>query len=322
MIYAPIVLFVYNRLDHTQKTIDALKNNVLASESELFVFSDAAKNFIDNPEKTGLIQSQVSDVRKYIHTIKGFRKVTVIEQPENKGLANSIIDGVTSIVNRFGKIIVLEDDLVTSPYFLQFMNDALNFYENEDQVISIHGYTYPMEQPLPETYFVKGADCWGWATWKRGWALFENDGEKLLRELQKRKLTKEFDFNNAYSYTQMLKDQIAGKNNSWAIRWYASAFLHNKLTLYPGQSLVRNIGNDGSGVHSGENKYFEVTLNPNPVSIDSHLSIEETIEIRKKTQAYFRQWNKPLSLFNRIIFLLNVCIKKMLCFIKIKQDKN
>ena len=130
---------------------------------------------------------------------------------------------------RCDKVIVLEDDLVTSPHFLQYMNDGLGIYERDDRVISIHGYSYPVHGKLPETFFLRGADCLGWATWKRGWDLFEDDGQRLLNELERRNLTRSFDFDGSYPYTQMLRDQIAGSNSSWAVRWYASAFLRDKL---------------------------------------------------------------------------------------------
>lgn len=127
-------------------------------------------------------------------------------------------------------------------------------------MISIHGYVYPTRQALPEAFFLKGADCWGWATWQRGWALFNHDGKFLLNELRRRRLTRLFDFNGTYPYTKMLEDQIEGRNDSWAIRWYASAFLAEKLTLYPGSSLIQNIGNDSSGTHCGSTDILDVEL--------------------------------------------------------------
>jgi hypothetical protein len=227
----------------------------------------------------------VDSVRKYLKTITGFKKVTIIEREGNLGLANSIISGVTEIVNRFGRVIVLEDDLVCSPYFLKYMNEALDFYEKEDTVISIHGYVYPVAGKLPETFFLKGADCWGWATWKRGWDLFEPDGKKLLDGLSKRNLRKEFDFNGTFPYTKMLKDQIRGKNNSWAIRWHSSAFLNGKLTLYPGMSLIRNIGTDESGTHSGKTDMYDVAISRDPVPV-SEIPIEENRMAREEIKRF------------------------------------
>ena len=172
---APIVLFIYNRPWHTQQTVETLQKNELANESELFIYSDAAKN-----EQAS---ESVNAVREYIKTINGFKEITIILRDKNWGLADSIIDGVTKIVNEYGRIIVLEDDLVTSPYFLKFMNEGLTMYENEDKVASIHGYIYPIDN-LPNTFFIKGADCWGWATWKRAWDVFEPNGQKILDELK------------------------------------------------------------------------------------------------------------------------------------------
>lgn len=276
---APIVLFVYNRPMHTSLVVEALLKNSLASESDLFIFSDAPKN--------ETVKKEVENVRLYLAKITGFKSVTILERTENWGLANNIIDGVTSVVKQYGRVIVLEDDLVVSPYFLKYMNEALDFYEKEEQVVSIHGYVYPVKRPLPETFFIKGADCWGWATWKRGWDLFCPDGKYLLEEIDKQHLKMKFDFDNSYPYYKMLKQLIEGKNNSWAIRWYASAFLQNKFTLYPGRSLVNQIGVDGSGTHCGVNEMFNVSLADSPIEL-SETMIQESKQGRNAFIYYFR----------------------------------
>ena len=275
---APIVLFSYNRLWHVRQTIEALTKNELARESELFVFSDGPKTEKD--------ESKVKEVREYIKTIKGFRKVEIIERDRNFGLASNIIDGVTKIVNEYRRIIVLEDDLITSPYFLTYMNKALEIYQDEEKVASIHGYVYPLPNPekLPDTFFIRGADCWGWATWERAWKLFEADGKKLLNLLIERKETNIFDFNGSYGYTKMLKDQLQGKNDSWAIRWYASAFLNNMFTLYPRKTLVRNIGADNSGTHCITTDIFD-----GEIAVDiilEKLPVKENEEARKQFECY------------------------------------
>jgi len=252
VVFAPIVLFVYNRPEHARKTVVALQNNILASYSELFIYSDGAKN--DHAK------AKVDEIREYIKTINGFKQVTIFNREKNFGLATNIIDGVTKTVNEYGKVIVLEDDMITSPYFLQFMNDALDVYEEVENVACIHGYLYPLNTILSETFFIKGADCWGWAAWKRSWDLFEMDGKKLLKKIMEQKKQHEFNFDGTYNFLRMLKGQISGRNDSWAVRWYASAFLANKLTLYPGISLVNNIGNDASGTHCGESNVFEVII--------------------------------------------------------------
>jgi len=279
---SPIVLFVYNRPWHTQQTIEALQKNELAKESELFIYSDEAKN-----EEA---RQSVDEVRDYVDSVDGFKKVTVIKRDKNWGLADSIIDGVTKIVNEYGKIIVLEDDLVTSPYFLKFMNKALVMYENDLNVASIHGYIYPIEN-LPETFFIKGADCWGWATWKRAWQHFEKDGQKLLDEVDKNHLQKEIDFNDSSPYVKMLKDQIDGKNNSWAVRWYISAFLKDMLTLYPGQSYVQNIGLDNSGTHcKGKTNIYDSVLCTNMIL--EKIETEEDRFSKEKMTLFFKSTNK------------------------------
>lgn len=276
---SPIVLFVYNRPRHTRQTVAALQGNELVDQSDLFIYSDGPKD--EQSEKA------VQKVREYIHTIGGFKTVTIRERQENMGLATSIIDGVTAVVNECGRVVVMEDDIVTSPFFLRYMNDALKLYEDEETVISIHGYIYPLVEELPSTFVLCGADCWGWATWKRGWDLFEEDGQKLLNELNEKKLTKLFDFNGSYGYTQMLKDQIAGKNDSWAVKWYASAFLRKRLTVYPGISLVRNIGLDGTGTHCGTSGRLDVKLAQNKIAVKP-IDIIENMEARKVFESYFR----------------------------------
>lgn len=277
--FAPTGLFVYNRPWHTRQTVEALRANAEAAQTSLHVFSDAPRN-------AGASQA-VAEVRSYIRSITGFKTVTVIERENNFGLARSIIDGVTRLCEEWGRVIVIEDDMVTSPYFLKFMNEALDLYERDERVISIHGYVYPVKATLPETFFLKGADCWGWATWKRGWDLFEPDGQLLLQALKARKLTHRFDFDGAYPYTRMLKDQIKGKNNSWAIRWHASAFLKDKLTLYPGRSLVLNIGTDNSGTHCSTASELAGDIADSPIKVEP-ISVEQNVFARQQIIKFFK----------------------------------
>ena len=299
---APIALFVYNRADHVAQTVASLQRNALALESELIIFSDASKN--------SSTRGEVRKVKEYIKTIQGFKSVKIIERAENFGLAKSIIQGVTDIVNQYGKIIVLEDDLVTSPYFLKYMNKALDLYEHDESVVSIHGYIYPVKEKLPETFFLRGADCWGWATWKRGWDIFEPDGQKLLKELKKKRLTQEFDFDGSYPYTRMLESQILGLNHSWAIRWYAAAFLKEKLTLYPGRSLINNIGLDASGVHCADTDEYNVALATEPIKLEKQEFIEDA-KSKEIIINYFRSLR-----VNTIVLKLKFFIKKLLLCLK------
>lgn len=282
---APVVLFVYNRPAHTKAVVEALLKNELASASDLFVYSDGPKK----PEDEG----GVNHVRAYIRSICGFRTISLIERDRNMGCAESIISGVAEIINRFGQIIVVEDDIVTSPYFLKFMNEALDYYRDNEHVACIHGYIYPVKARLPETFFLKGADGWGWATWKRGWNLFEPDGAKLLTELNNRNLTCEFNFDGAYPYTDMLEEEIKGKIDTWDIQWYTSTFLREKLTLYPGKSLVKNIGCDCSGTHFGATDKFDTDVSNESVKIGL-IPIEVNQQAREAFKKFFRSLQPSL----------------------------
>ena len=274
---APIALFAYSRPAHFERVVRALARNPEASASRLFVYSDAPKNSV--------AAEAVAQVRVLARAIRGFAAVEVVERESNQGVAKSIIKGVSSLTARLGRVIVLEDDLLPSAHFLAYMNGALQRYADDDRVISVHAYSYPVAQPLPETFFLRGADCWGWATWKRGWDLFEPDGEKLLAALESRRMTRVFDFEDAYPYTQMLRDCIAGRNDSWAIRWYASAFLQGKLTLYPGSSQIQNIGADGTGLHVGTSRGFEHTEWGRRLSL-APIPVEESKAARRAFSAF------------------------------------
>jgi hypothetical protein len=299
MALSPIALFTYNRPIHTRKTIEALQQNRLSDQSDLFIFSDGPKETVSGV--------QVQEVRNYLKTINHFKSVTIIERKSNIGLSANILEGVQQIISEFGKIIVLEDDLVTSPFFLDFMNEGLRLYENDDNVISIHGYVYPVEEKLPNTFFLRGADCWGWATWKRAWHLFQPDGSLLLKRLTESRQTEKFDFEGTYPYTRMLMDQIAGKTNSWAVRWYASAFLENRYTLYPGKSLVSNIGGDGSGTNNGIELLLPAPLNPDPVEI-FRIEVCQNEEAYRAFAAFHRKALHP-TLWNKIKRKLKTVLK-------------
>jgi len=284
-ILAPIVVFTYNRPEHTLRTFNALLENPLANESDIIIYSDSAKTANHN--------KSVDEVRSLLSEITGFRSKKVIHRDKNFGLAESIIQGVTEVLQESEKVIVLEDDMVVSPYFLEYMNEALEQFVEDDRVISVHGYVYPVDFELPEAFFVKGADCWGWATWRRGWEIFEPNGQFLLDELMRRHLIQEFDYNGAYPYSNMLSAQIKGANDSWAIRWHASAFLADKLTLYPGRSLVHNSGNDGSGTHCRNSDRMEVKLSKTKINLDN-IAVESSRIGREAFEIFFKRSQKSL----------------------------
>jgi len=294
MSLSPIVLFVYNRPWHTEQTVGALQKNELAKESELFIYSDEAKN--------ADAQKSVDEVRRYIDSVDGFKKVTIVKREKNWGLADSIIDGVTNIINKYGKIIVLEDDLVTSPYFLRFMNEGLNFYKDENKVMHISGYVYPIENSdLEDTYFIKPTSCWGWATWDRAWKYFKKDKDLNL-EIFDKKMIKDFNLNNSYNYFYQI---IANKNkilNTWAIFWYTSVYLNGGLSLHPKKSFVKNIGYDGEGVHCGKSSVFDVELiNRYPIKFTT--KIKEDYEARKRFEIFFNSIKSPF--YRRAIIYLS-----------------
>jgi hypothetical protein len=280
----PIVLFVYNRPWHTQQTVAALQQNELASESELFIYSDAPK--------TEQEQVKVQEVRDYIHLISGFKKVTIIEREENWGLADSIIDGVTNIVNQYEKIIVLEDDLVTSPHFLRFMNEALNIYMDEKKVMHISAYNLPITpENISETFFYRASSCWGWATWRDRWTFFEKDADKIVKQFSLKDIY-HFNVNGSYNFWSHLIANKQKKLNTWAIFWYANIFLEDGLCLHPSVSLVANIGHDGSGKHCGDTIQFDVELSQKPVT-EFFKSIDENSSALNKIINFYRKDNIP-----------------------------
>jgi hypothetical protein len=259
--FAPIALFVYNRPEHTRRTLKFLQQNQLAAESRLYIFSDGPKN--------AAAESLVAEVRQLIREVDGFKSVEIVERQENWGLAKSIITGVTQLVNEYGRIIVFEDDLITSPYTLRYFNEALAQFEQEEKVMHIGAYMYPLpletSEKLPETFFFRAATSWGWATWARAWQHFNPDVNDLMKQFNAEQ-KHQFAIEGTMNFWKQMKELKWGRNNSWAIRWYASIFLRGGLTLNPAHSLVSNIGHDGSGVHSGINEIYNVSIHPRPVS--------------------------------------------------------
>lgn len=281
--FAPIVVFAYNRPDHLTACLNSLSANPQAQASELTIFCDGPK-VGEDPQK-------VHAVREIAHHWQGmepspFAAIHIVEQPVNRGLANSVISGVSETLASNERVIVVEDDLVVAQDFLGYMNQGLDLYESETDVISIHGFMYAVSADLGQSVFLRGADCWGWATWRRGWELFRADPQELLDELRQCEDRKEFDFNGGFPYTAMLQEQAEGKIDSWAVRWYASAFLANKLTLYPGTSLVTNIGQDSSGTNFVTDRQARSSHQPNlgclseplrPIPVVESLNAREAI---------------------------------------------
>ncbi len=286
---APIALFVYKRTDHLKEVINSLKKNDLCSESDLFIYSDGPKNKSD-------IES-VNNVRDYISTISGFKNINIIKNKKNNGLANSIINGVTSILNKYDKVVVLEDDLIVSPHFLEFMNYSLEKYKTNKEVMQISGYMYPVKiSSQYDSFFMPLTTSWGWATWQDSWSSFDKNmkGYELLEN--NKKLRSKFNLGNTIDYFNMLEKQKAGLVDSWAIRWYLSVFMNNGLVLYPRKTLVRNIGMDGTGTH-GDNYELEHNILDNKFMVNTYPDSIKSIDmeiIQKKI--------KEINLFKQPLF--------------------
>lgn len=303
MQYAPIALFTYNRADHTRQAVESLLKNEEAKYSELFIFSDGAKT----PEK----QRGVDENRAYIHTVSGFKSVTIIEREKNWGLANSLIAGITEIVNKYGRVIVVEDDLILSPYFLKFMNEALEKYEEDERVSAVSAFLEPTEAKIEETFFLRYFDCWGWGTWKEAWRLFNPDASQLLRKMRWK--TRSFNVGGYGGYYGMLYCQKEGLIDSWAIRFYASSFLAEKLVLFPYKSLVLQNGFDGSGIHNckDDGKWrTQMILADSPINIRDVDVLENKYMYQKYSDYYKKNIDtKKMSYFYRKIkFYIRILI--------------
>lgn len=244
---APVVVFTYNRVEHLEKTLDALNNCDLASETDLFIFCDSFKSDKDKTK----VEMAISVVDKFA-TNNCFHSISITKASKNKGLAKSIMEGVTSVIALYGKAIVVEDDLIASRYFLRYMNGALDYYEHDKTIWAISGYTFPMKslEAYPYDIYLSGRGCsWGWATWIDRWNMVDwnvSDYRSFKHNYFKR-----IKFGQWGKDLPILLDyQINLNANSWAIRWCYSAFTRNMLTVYPKRSYIKNYGIDGSGVHS------------------------------------------------------------------------
>ena len=276
--YSPIALFVYNRPGHARRTVDALAKNIGAQDAVLHVFSDAAKSSTD--------VASVNEVRSYLKQISGFKQIVIIERAENFGLAKSIIDGVSDLCSRHGRVIVLEDDLETSPYFVRFMNEALEFYETTPKVMHISGYMFPIDASgLPETFFLRTASCWGWATWDRAWKHFSKEPKKLLGEYTEQRINR-FNMDGAYNFFAQVEQNESGLINTWAVFWYATVFHMDGLCLHPTFSMVNNIGHDDTGEHCKKSSVFDTALANKPITYLEKNIIESALA-HARTKEFF-----------------------------------
>ncbi len=300
---APVAVFGYRRPDHLERVLRSLSNNLLASETQVYIF-------LDGPRETDNLESLL-EVRKVAEGEYGFRSTQIISRESNLGLAKSIRSGVEFVLNLHNEIIVVEDDLVVGTGFLKFMNESLNFYLSCKKVASIHGYQYPLSEPLQTPVFLRGADCWGWGTWKDRWESVSFNTSELIKEFLDRGLVDDFNLSGNMPYFEMLNKLERGEIDSWAICWHASMFLHDSLTLFPPRSLVQNEGNDGSGIHSGTNLIFATNLS-DEVNWDLPTLIEEDARFRKLMGGFYGSHFGRKLTFRRIFAKLKREYKRLI----------
>ncbi len=311
---APIVLFVFNRPEHTLKTLESLFQNDLADKSILYIFADGPPTNTTFSER-----EKIKKTGEVLKKKKWCKEVIINESDKNKGLANSILSGVSEIVNKYGKVIVLEDDLVLTKGFLKYMNEALTLYENENEVMQISGNLLPIftEDVLnSESFFLKDLSCWGWATWKRAWDHLETDPQILMERIDSLpEGKKRFNLDCSYDFYNDLYENLIGSKKTWAIKWQASVFLKNGLILFPHKSLVTNIGNDGSGVHKGFTRKYINKNTTDYVSVRK-IPIIPSEEIRKRIRDFYTTNIPKSSLFP--IWLRKLIAKFIPLYIKTK----
>ncbi|WP_299435583.1 glycosyltransferase [uncultured Maribacter sp.] len=299
---SPILLFTYKRLDSLKETVDALKKNFLAKESDLFIFSDGAKNDKD--------AQKINHVRSYLKTINGFKSINIHESPKNKGLANSIIAGVSQIIEHSETVIVLEDDLLTTPNFLNYMNDALNKYSEVEKVFSISGYSFNLgingNKNQSETYFLYRGWSWGWATWKSKWSKVDWEVKDYNTFKENKKLQKEFSKGGS-DLNAMLSKQMEGSLDSWAIRWFYHQFKVGGLTLYPEYSKIYNNGFDDLATHTtGSSSRYLPLIDEN---YNKEIIYPKSIEVKNRHLKLFlnkmgiwaRIYSKFQTIFSKIL---------------------
>jgi hypothetical protein len=282
---APIALFVYSRPQHTKHSLDALAQNDLARKTILYVFCDGPKEHANQEQL-----DKIAETREVIRNEGRFKQVIIKEQSQNRGLARSIIDGVTEVVNQYGSAIVWEDDIVCTDTCLSYLNTALKLYKDDERVLSVSAYKPPTaNQPPSDSFFLPFSFPWGWAVWNRSWQNFEPDSRLLKQKVEDLNLVKSMQ-NGYYDYYEMLKQDIEGVVNSWFVRFYAYHYTTKGICLYPSISQTKNIGFDSSGEHCGTDDYFSTVpmgripaLNRLPnISIDPIIWKEFANEISKR----------------------------------------
>jgi hypothetical protein len=301
-ILAPIVLFAYKRADHIRQTLEALSKNDLANQSELIVVSDAGKHESDH--------AAVNEVRDLIVSKNWCGKVRLICNEKNLGLNENFFFHITNISKQYGKIIVLEEDIVTSTGFLRYMNDALDMYEHDEKVMQISGFIFNMNtKKLSPTYFLGITNGWGWATWANRWEKLNRDAADLFAKAKQMNLYNNLTLDGAEpDFWNQLESNAKGVHNHWDIKWLSSVVTNHGLCLFPKESLVVNIGFDGSGTHFKDGEKGHATVLSKSSLTLSKLPIEESLEARKALAKYFI--SQQPTFFDKAKFKLNLLKNK------------
>lgn len=293
---APIVLTVYKRPWHTEQTLKALQANDLADQSILYVYSDGPKHLALKEDIKA-----IEEVRELVRSQQWCKEVHLIESPYNIGLVSSFVKSISEVVNRHGKVIVLEDDQVTSKGFLKYMNEALELYKNDEQVMHVSGYMYPVKFESKETtFFLNVQSCPGWGTWKRAWKHYNNDAVDHLNYFsQNKKRIKKFNIEGNAFYFKQLEKNTEVINYSWAVKWYASCLREGGMSLFPSKSLVQNIGLDGTGEHCKPSNRLDVeTIDYLPIY---RIPIQEDKDIRKAVDLWYKSTIKKRKSYKEIV---------------------
>jgi GR25 family glycosyltransferase involved in LPS biosynthesis len=285
---SPVVLFTYNRPEHTSRVLQALKKNKLAKHSLLYIYQDGLKTNPSPDEKKAWIK-----VNRLLYSVKGFKDVKLRVSNKNQGCGKSITKGITEVLEENQTIIVLEDDILVSPTFLNYMNQALIKFSSVDSVGSINAYSYNFKKKLPEFFFLKGVNPYGWATWKEYWKMFNNDSKILLKELKDKKLIRDWDYGGTL---EMLEATVSSSfEGAWDVKWYTSLYLKDKLGLFPSHSFSRNIGFDSTATHTLQvenlNKYqysYERLNDKDELQFLESIRISENKKVKKYIQKFYK----------------------------------
>ena len=279
----PLLIFAYNRPDHLKRCLSAVISMKNLENFQIHLMLDGPKNESD--------RKKVLETRLVIEDFCKRQDSKAEYSLENKGLSSSIIGGVSNLFENHERLVVLEDDLIPSRYFLEYMGEGLDKFAHDKRVASIHGYLPKLKSKPNAPYFRRGADCWGWGTWRDRWESVEWNSNELINQLNFRKLNRKFNLDDSYCFSCMLQRQARGEIDSWAIRWHASMFLQNRLTLYPDRSLIENVGFDGTGSHGGRNAFYATQLSESKVTIPSLDVVESSRDIRNLRRYYRKTFN-------------------------------